>query len=231
MIARVGIAIALAMLPVPALAQALSCPLPRTIARPFVERVPDDQEPVVKPVTGYVLALSWSPHYCRVHGGNPRDTLQCRTGRFGFVLHGLWPQGEGAEPRWCAFARRLPEPLLRANLCVSPSAQLIQHQWAKHGTCTGASARGYLAASRTLFTKLRFPDMAARRPITAARLRRDMASANPWLPSRAIRIDTVPGNRLSGMRICLGLNLRPTPCAGAPRDTARPLVIAAAGRS
>jgi ribonuclease T2 len=218
-----------------ATAQALSCPVPKELPRPFIERVPDNQEPVVKPVTGYVLALSWSPQYCLGREDRPRDRLRCRDGRFGFVLHGLWPQGRGGEPRWCAYAPRLPEALIRANLCISPSAQLIQHQWAKHGTCTGATPRGYLGASRTLYGKLRFPDMAAlsQERLTVAGFRRRFAAANRWLPERSIGIATSRGDWLVEVKICLDPTLKPAPCNAYDRGRSarRPLRIRPIGRS
>jgi len=37
----------------------------------------------------YVLSLSWSPVYCEHHA---EDKEQCGATKFGFVLHGLWPQ-------------------------------------------------------------------------------------------------------------------------------------------
>ena len=225
----------LALMPAPSLAQALSCPIPREISRPYVERVPDDQEPVVKPVAGYVLALSWSPQYCRGREASPREQLQCRAGRFGFVLHGLWPQAAGGDsPRWCAFAPRLAEPLIRENLCISPSAQLIQHQWAKHGTCATANPRDYLRASARLFAKVRYPDMAslARRRVTVAQFRRAFARANLWLPERSIGVAATRGDYVGEVKHCLDASLKPHPCNAYDRgrNATRRLRIRAAGR-
>ena len=39
----------------------------------------------------YVLALSWSPGFCSVGGGDDKGREQCRSGsKLGFVVHGLW---------------------------------------------------------------------------------------------------------------------------------------------
>ena len=46
----------------------------------------------------YVMALSWSPSYCRSH---PEDDEQCTRRGFGFVLHGLWPQYEAGNGPLC----------------------------------------------------------------------------------------------------------------------------------
>ena len=62
----------------------------------------------------YVMSYSWSPGYCQAKSTKAsrkpgqEDYLQCGSGRtFGYVLHGLWPQGamngEGglsADLRW-----------------------------------------------------------------------------------------------------------------------------------
>lgn len=216
----------------PLAAQALSCPIPRDVPRPHVERVPDDQEPIVWPVEGYVLALSWSPQYCRGREGRPRDALQCRDGRFGFVLHGLWPQAAGGNsPRWCAYAPRLDEALIRDNLCVSPSAQLIQRQWAKHGTCATDRPRDYLRASAKLYRKLRYPDMAAleRRGVTVAGFRRAFARANPWLPERSIGVATTRDDHLVEVKICMDARFAPRACSAYDRgrNAGRPMRIRA----
>lgn len=228
--------LALPLLGIPAqsLAQSISCPIPREIPRPYVERVPDDQEPVVRAVAGYVLALSWSPQYCRGREDRPREALQCRDGRFGFVLHGLWPEAAGGNsPRWCAFAPRLPEALIRDNLCVSPSAQLIQHQWAKHGTCATTNARDYLRASSTLYGKVRYPDMAslARRGVTVAEFRRAFARANRWLPERSIGVATTRDDYLVEVKICLDAAFKPRACNAYDRgrNLGRPLRIRRSG--
>src|SRR5580692_7150493 len=42
----------------------------------------------------YVLALSWSPEFCHSHPTKP----ECVWGKFGFVVHGLWPQYANGYP-------------------------------------------------------------------------------------------------------------------------------------
>src|SRR3546814_10698006 len=73
-------------------------------------------------------------------------------GRFGFVLHGLWPDSAGRrDPRWCRPVP-LPDPAtIRANLCVTPSADLLAHEWAKHGSCRFSDAPRYFRAASVMF--------------------------------------------------------------------------------
>ncbi|MDB5696353.1 MAG: ribonuclease, partial [Sphingomonas bacterium] len=127
---------ALAM-PAAAQAQAISCALPTTIERPRPDRVTADQPSRVVPIGGYTLALTWNPQHCRAQRRDARASFQCGGGnRFGFTLHGLWPDGTGRPwPQYCRPAALLPEAVVRANLCATPSVQLLQHEWAKHGTC------------------------------------------------------------------------------------------------
>ncbi len=91
----------------------------------------------------YVLALSWSPGFCELKGG---DNRQCEPGAgLGFVVHGLWPQYERGFPSDCpgpAAPSRIA--LERAN-GVFPSEGLARYEWRKHGTCTGRSPSDYFA--------------------------------------------------------------------------------------
>ena len=53
----------------------------------------------------YVLALAWSPTYC---AKNPGNTWQCAPRRrFGFVVHGLWPEYDRGGARECERHPRL----------------------------------------------------------------------------------------------------------------------------
>jgi ribonuclease T2 len=95
--------------------------------------------------------------------------------------------------------------VLRSTLCSTPSAQLIQHEWAKHGTCTAMSVQQYFGRSTRLFRVLRFPDMAAlsRRPLTVAQFKDAFAAANPGLPADAIRVTTTRQDWLDELWLCL----------------------------
>ncbi|MFX8949768.1 hypothetical protein ABTM92_19760, partial [Acinetobacter baumannii] len=82
------------------------------------QRLPTGQSAI----TGYTLALSWSPEFCNAHRNDPASAQQCsgRGGRFGFILHGLWPEGSGGQwPQWCAAALPSAEALRRA-MCLTP---------------------------------------------------------------------------------------------------------------
>jgi ribonuclease T2 len=201
-----------------AFAQAPQCIIPKNLARPKVERAQPNQMKKA-PVTGNILALSWSPQFCRERAGDPRHSSQCNVkGQFGFILHGLWPDGPGRnDPAWCAPATPLPPALLARNFCMMPSVQLQQHQWAKHGTCASRDPDRYFKASAILYDALKWPDMNAlsfERPRVGDFIQ-SFVAANPGLPANAVRVTVTAGGWLDEVRICLDTNYRARPC---PRD-------------
>ncbi|WP_422060932.1 ribonuclease T2 family protein [Sphingopyxis sp.] len=209
---------ALALMPVAAQAQALSCAIPDRIAVPRLDQRPRD-EPVRKPpTTSYLLSMSWSPQHC-ANVRNPRDArdrFQCsgESGRFAWVLHGLWPETDNpAYPQWCRPAKIVPQPVLKKHLCMTPSPQLLQHEWAKHGTCMSPHPAAYFQAAAMLFRAVRFPDMdaLAARPQTAGGVRRAFTAINPGVRDSMIAVAARDG-WLSEVRLCLGPRMRPQAC-------------------
>ncbi len=202
----VALAIAGALAPGVAIAQAKVCVAPGTIAPPRPE-LPNASEPRrVLPIGGYTLALTWAPQFCRNAGFSPSARFQCGSGnRFGFTLHGLWPDGVGKDwPQYCEATPILPPAMIRSEMCRTPSAQLIQHEWAKHGTCTGMSALQYFETSSQLYGSLRYPDMDAlsRKPLTVGDFAAAFAAANPGMPASAVRV-TAKSGWLDELWLCL----------------------------
>lgn len=195
------------VLPGVAQAQALQCAIPASVPRPHPE-LPSDREPVRNlPIGSYTLALTWAPEYCQAHRRDAGAQAECGGGnRFGFTLHGLWPDGVGPQwPQYCQATAILPEPIIRQHLCATPSAQLMQHEWAKHGTCMPTNPAAYFARSTGLYTKLRYPDMDAlsRRPLTASDFAAAFAKANPGVPADAIRVTANRKGWLDELWLCL----------------------------
>jgi ribonuclease T2 len=180
--------------------------------------LPSDRQPKrLLPIGGYTLALTWAPQYCRENGDEASARFQCGSGnRFGFTLHGLWPDGEGEDwPQYCRATGLIPQPVIRANLCSTPSAQLMQHEWAKHGTCmAGESPAGYFRRATGLYRQLRYPDMDAlsRRPLTAGQLAQAIARANPGVPANAMRITATRAGWLDEVWLCMDRRFRYQRC-------------------
>jgi ribonuclease T2 len=187
-------------------AQAYSCAVPRTIATPRADLPSASQARRILPIGSYTLAITWAPQYCRDHAGDASSRFQCDTGRFGFTLHGLWPDGTGAEwPQYCTATGIVPRQVIRSTICATPSPQLIQHEWAKHGTCMKTRPATYFRSSTRLFSKLRYPDMDAlsRGPLTAGAVARALSRSNPGLPASAIRVTATRQGWLDEVWLCL----------------------------
>ena len=60
-------------------------------------------------------------------------------------------------------------------LCTTPSARLLAHEWAKHGSCMAAQPARYFARERQLWSAIRWPDfdrLSRKRGLTAGDVRR-----------------------------------------------------------
>lgn len=213
---KFSIALLLLLYPALAQAQAYQCRAPQSLSAPPAYR-PADEPRRVKPVAGYLLALSWSPEFCRTRKDMPRARTQCggQDGSFGFILHGLWPEArDSSYPRWCRPAQPLPEALVKRHFCAMPSAALQARQWAKHGGCMTKAPATYFAVAQTLFDAVRFPDMDAlsRRRVTVAQFVQRFALANDGLQPAMIRVKLNERGWLEEVRLCLGTDFRPRAC-------------------
>ncbi len=198
-----------------AFAQAQSCVVPDKVPELRLERAAPGEVRKV-PVQGYLLSLSWSPQYCRDRRASAADAGQCgKDARFGFILHGLWPEGSNQnDPAWCGDAKLIDSDLVKQHFCMTPSAQLLQHEWAKHGTCMTDRPDRYFRAASILYRAVRFPDMNAlsRRGVTVGAFAAEFARSNPGLTPAMLSIGTTPGNWLKEVRICMDTAFRPRTC-------------------
>lgn len=214
------------LLPLPALAQAYQCRVPERIEIPPPAR--PDGPAVRSAIGGYVLAVSWSPEYCRGGRGKDPANMQCngRNGRFGFVLHGLWPEAaKGPSPQWCALSPRPTVQDLRANLCMTPVPWLIEHEWAKHGSCMAKSPAGYYRVAAILWNSLNLPDAdrLSRQPgLTVGDLREGFLAANRGWRRDAVGVLVSNGGWLRELYLCYGKDFMPRACPRSslgPKDT------------
>ncbi|WP_271079006.1 ribonuclease T2 family protein [Aurantiacibacter sp. MUD61] len=208
--------LAAALLPAQAAAQAYQCRIPQ--GRVILPEIEPDGPVRQTRVTGYTLALSWSPEFCRLRENAPRHARQCsgRDGRFGFIVHGLWPEGpRGQWPQWCPTRGEPSEREIAASLCMQPDTRLIARQWAKHGSCMTSNADTYLRVTRILWNSLRWPDfdrISRERDLSAGTIRTRLADANPGLPASAIGLDVNERGWLEELRICYGTDFMPVAC-------------------
>lgn len=207
----------LLLLPTPAMAQAYQCRAPQVLEMPRPP-IPDGPRRT-SPVTGYTLAISWSPEFCR-GGKAARDpgNYQCNgaIGRFGFVLHGLWPDsGGGKYPQWCALTPRPSENDIKANLCMTPVPWLLEHEWAKHGSCMARRPADYFKVAAQLWNAVRLPDadaLSGQPGLTMGDLRQAFIAANPGWRQDQIGIRASNGGWLREIHLCYGKTFKPTRC-------------------
>lgn len=173
----------------------------------------------------YLLSLSYAPDFCAQPAGN-KDPRECGAGRhIGFVVHGLWPQGEnGRGPEKCGTASPVSADLIRVMLNYIPSEALIQHEWTNHGTCSGLGAADYFAAVRkaresvTIPADLKQPAGQLRK--IPAEIEAAFASANSRFPKEAFRVSCYRDGELQEVRICFNKDLSPRVCGASAGECA-----------
>ena len=165
----------------------------------------------------YLLVLSYAPDFCDQAQGN-KDPLECGTGRhIGFIVHGLWPQGETSRgPENCTPASPVSQAIVQATLQYIPTASLIQHEWAAHGTCSGLSADDYFAAIRKARDSVTLPadlnQPSQKLQLSPAQVESEVAAANPSFPRTVFRTSCYQDGELQEVRICLNQDLSPRAC-------------------
>ena len=194
-------------------AQAYQCRLPGEVHVPAVRAEGPTRD---LPVTGYTLALSWTPEFCRFREDERRHARQCsgRDGRFGFTVHGLWPESGRSWPQWCARTKPAASAL-RPNLCISPDAALLARQWAKHGSCMTRRPQTYFKVTRILYDGLRWPDfirISREEDLTAGTIRTRFADANEGWPQEAVGVHLDRRGWLEELRLCYDKRFMPKAC-------------------
>ncbi|MBN8955544.1 MAG: ribonuclease T2 [Rhizobiales bacterium] len=154
----------------------------------------------------YVLSLSWSPSFCESAGARA-PKMQCGARPYSFVVHGLWPQYERGFPESCQVpAPRLNRNIVSSMLDLMPAPSLVYHEWDKHGTCSGLSARAYFETVRKARAAVQIPE-AYQDVTTTLTVRPDdvetaFIKANPGLSRDGIAIGC-DQRRLREVRICM----------------------------
>lgn len=164
----------------------------------------------------HVLALSWSPNWCKLEGDS-KGSAQCDPRHdYGWTLHGLWPQFETSWPSDCPTSFRGPSKKLTESMVdIMGSAGLARHEWNKHGTCSGLSPEAYYASSRKAFESVVKPPVLRKIKKTVslpARVVEDaFLESNPNLSADQITI-TCKRNHIQEARICLDKAFQPRRC-------------------
>jgi ribonuclease T2 len=168
----------------------------------------------------YLLALSWSPSYCLTH---QRDRAQCAGKGFGFVLHGLWPQFDsGGYPQNCAPRTGLSAQAAALGRTLYPSPKLMEHEWERHGTCSGLDAVSYFRTVDRALAAVRVPAMFEAPPtsmsLSGGQIAAEFLKTNPALPPDGMVVACGRG-QLSEVRVCLTRDLRVRSCGRGVRNS------------
>jgi len=175
----------------------------------------------------WVLVLTWSPSFCEATSERTSRSMQCAGERpYHFVVHGLWPQYTRGFPEYCQVpAPDLDRGTVNAMLDIMPAPGLVRHQWAKHGTCSGArSARAYFEQVRQARAKVRIPaefeTLTEPRTVTSEEVEEAFIRANPGLGRDMIAVQC-DQRRLREVRVCVGRDMNFTACQEIDRRACR----------
>jgi len=164
----------------------------------------------------YLLTLSWSPEHC---AEAKNDKLQCGGGKqYGFVVHGLWPQYNKGYPDSCSTTPAVPNAVVQEMLPIMPSEKLVQHEWEKHGTCSGETVGNYFGLIKNTFQTINIPDAFVNpsRPVntSVADIRKAFLNSNPSLQMAV----ACKGKYLQEVRLCFDKQMHSTACGTDARD-------------
>ena len=170
----------------------------------------------------YLLTLSWSPTYCLTH----RENEQCSGKGYGFVLHGLWPQyASGGWPQDCPPVTPLTQDERIKGETLFPTGELLNHEWAKHGTCSGMGAIAYFNTADKAVSLVKVPPefqpSATPHYFTAKEIIQLFRQSNPAIPENGTTVQC-SGPDLAEVRVCLAKDLSFTSCGKGVKTQCHP---------
>lgn len=216
---KTALATALAALAIAGGAQASSlkaCAVPPVVTLAPAEVPPASEIHTDVPIAAYLLALFWSPEACRAGIPESDKVIQCQNNSFGFTVHGLWPNGpDKVHPRYCKPSPPMSPATVKANLCMTPSPWLLQHEWQAHGTCNWDSPEAYFKKAQKVRKGLNVPDLvpAAGDTMTAGQIRDAFLKHNKGMTREGLNVRVKDG-RLTEVWVCLDLKFKPAACRG-----------------
>ncbi|MGB6307968.1 MAG: ribonuclease T2 [Steroidobacteraceae bacterium] len=164
----------------------------------------------------YLLSLSWSPAFCL----SSPSSAECNGARrYGFIVHGLWPQYERGWPEHCDVHRPVPDEVVQSIADLMPARTLVYHEWAAHGTCSGLEPAEFFALIRRAYAGIVIaPELSNLTQATQqspAAVAAAFLRANPRLGAQSLVV-TCSGQgapRLREVHLCLDRNLTSRACS------------------
>ena len=193
-----------------------ACAVPAAVTPAPTEIPPAGEVHTDVPTAAYLLALFWSPEACRAGIPESDKKIQCEANSFGFTVHGLWPNGpDKVHPRYCRPSPPMSVRTVKANLCMTPSPWLLQHEWQAHGTCQWDTPEAYFKKAREVRGRLKVPDLAPDpdQTMTAGEIRDAFLKRNRGVPREGLNIRVKDG-RLTEVWVCMDLKFKWAACRG-----------------
>jgi hypothetical protein len=111
---------------------------------------------------------------------------------------------------------------VKANLCMTPSPWLQQHEWQAHGTCHWDTPEAYFKKARKVRKGLKVPDLAPgpNGTMTAGQIREAFLKGNRGMTREGLNVRVKDG-RLTEVWVCMDLKFKLAACRGgngAPDD-------------
>jgi len=139
--------------------------------------------------------------------------------RFGFIVHGLWPQNERGWPENCNVHEQVPDTVVQGIADLMPARKLVYHEWSAHGTCSGLDPDAFFSLVRRAYESVTLPG-ALTHPTAAVEqapsaIVDEFLHANPRLPPQSV-VATCSGQgapRLREVHVCFDRSLAPRPCS------------------
>ena len=175
----------------------------------------------------YLLTLSWAPQFCATNQSNASSS-ECDPKRhLGLVVHGLWPQNDnGSWPQNCGSAQPVSNQIVREMLPVMPARSLIQHEWAKHGTCSGLPVQDYFGEIMQLYKAIKVPDEyqhpSSEFQASPGDIEQKFAAANS-APQSAFRV-SCSGGQFVALEACFDKQFKYRDCGSSLKECKAPQV-------
>jgi ribonuclease T2 len=176
----------------------------------------------------YLLALSWAPSWCAQDASRANSTECAADKHVGFIVHGFWPQSvSGSNPENCGQPGHVPQSSIKVALPLMLSTNLIQHEWATHGTCSGLNPYDYFTAMAQARSSVQIPvqliSAATELNLSPSEIEAQFVGTNRGLPKDAVRVACMRGT-MEEVRVCFDKNLKARSCAAALNDCRDALV-------
>ena len=169
----------------------------------------------------YLLSLSWSPAFCL---SSPNSAECTSPRRYGFIVHGLWPQNEKGWPENCDVRSQVPDDVAKGISDLMPVRGLINHEWTAHGSCSGLDPAAFFGLVRRAYNEIIIPAEFSQPSKSIEQSPAAVVSAfqhaNSKLPPLSVVV-TCSGQgtaRLREVHVCLDRELGPRACSA---DAAR----------